>query len=87
VGTSNQGVDDDGRDGRDEMGREGGSDLDPPEEPLLGRLLRAALPFLLLAALAAAAWWLWRRYRESRKPGVGDGPSELDEDVEEPAAP
>lgn len=88
VGTSDQGVDDSGRDaGDDGPGREGGSDLDPPDEPLLGRLLRNALPFLLLAAIAAGAWWLWQRYRESREPGVGDGPSELDEDVDEPVAP
>jgi phospholipid/cholesterol/gamma-HCH transport system substrate-binding protein len=86
VGTSDQGLDDGGRDGSGGVGRDGGSDLDSPEEPLLGRWLRAALPFLLLAALAGVAWWLWKRYRASREPGVGDGPAELDEDVDEPVA-
>ena len=77
-----------GPDGRpidpDGDGRTGSSDLDEPDEPLLAQLIRRALPWLLLLALAAAAWWLWKRSQENRD-GPGDEPAPLEEDVEEPA--
>jgi phospholipid/cholesterol/gamma-HCH transport system substrate-binding protein len=66
----------------DAGGPTGASDLDEPDEPLLAQVIRRALPFLLLAALAALAWWLWKRYQESGD-GPGDGPEALPDEVDE----
>lgn len=75
-----------GTDGRpvdpDAGGPTGRSDLDEPDDPLLAELIRRALPLLLLAALAALAWWLWKRYRESGD-GPGDGPEPLADEADE----
>lgn len=81
-----EGLDADGRPvDPDDVGPEGSSDLDAPDDPFLAVLIRAALPFLLLAALAALAWWLWRR-RNGPGDGPGDGPTPLDDEVDEPVA-
>jgi phospholipid/cholesterol/gamma-HCH transport system substrate-binding protein len=66
----------------DADGRSGSSDLDEPDEPLLAQVIRRALPFLLLAALAALAWWLWKRRQEAGD-GPGDEPEALPDEADE----
>lgn len=63
-------------------GPSGSSDLDEPDDPFLAEVIRTALPILLLLALAAIAWWAWKRRQEAGE-GPGDEPAPLDEDVDE----
>ena len=78
-----RGLDADGRPvDPDADGPSGSSDLDAPDDPFLAEVIRRALPFLLLAALAALAWWLWKRQQEARD-GPGDGPEALPDEADE----
>lgn len=66
----------------DDGGPTGSSDVDEPDDPFLAEVIRKALPLLLLAALVALAWWLWKRRQEAGE-GPGDAPEALPDDADE----